>query len=56
MKSKQKCDVGILPWVGCEDEENVKQQILSLSAVSIKFCIGQAMLVEISWLYFSMTL
>uniref|UniRef100_A0A1E1XTP3 Putative synapse-associated protein n=1 Tax=Amblyomma sculptum TaxID=1581419 RepID=A0A1E1XTP3_AMBSC len=32
LKSKQRCDVGILPWVGCEDEENVKQQILSLSA------------------------
>lgn len=32
VKSKQRCDVGILPWVGCEDEENVKQQILSLSA------------------------
>ncbi|KAL1436512.1 hypothetical protein MTO96_049612 [Rhipicephalus appendiculatus] len=32
VKGKQKCDTGILPWVGCEDEENVKQQILSLSA------------------------
>ncbi|XP_075751821.1 synapse-associated protein 47kD isoform X2 [Rhipicephalus microplus] len=32
VKGKQRCDAGILPWVGCEDEENVKQQILSLSA------------------------
>lgn len=32
VKCKQKCEDGILPWVGCEDEENVKQQILSLSA------------------------
>lgn len=32
LKCKQRCDTGILPWVGCEDEENVKQQILSLSA------------------------
>lgn len=32
VKGKQRCDTGILPWVGCEDEENVKQQILSLSA------------------------
>ncbi|XP_029843485.2 synapse-associated protein 1 isoform X1 [Ixodes scapularis] len=31
-KTKQRCDIGILPWVGCEDEENVKQQVLSLSA------------------------
>lgn len=31
-KNKQRCDMGILPWVGCEDEENVKQQVLSLSA------------------------
>lgn len=32
VKCKQRCDTGILPWVGCEDEENVKQQILTLSA------------------------
>ncbi|XP_064488187.1 synapse-associated protein 1-like isoform X2 [Ornithodoros turicata] len=32
LKSKQKTETGILPWVGCEDEENAKQQILSLSA------------------------
>lgn len=31
MKTKQKVEAGMLPWVGCEDEENAKQQILSLS-------------------------
>lgn len=25
------------PWVGCEDEESVKEQIISLSAVIIHF-------------------